>query len=218
MNKKRVLLADSPGLGKTVQVLGAVVNAFDGKGASKVLIVCPKIAIEDVWKKQIAMHLKGEQKVFVVKNRKDTGDGKTEKQWRDARFLIVNYEMIQGEDGRQLREKLKKQGIDFIIVDEAHRIRNDNQISEAVLEFDAPYKVLVTASAQKGRSIGKIFNLLNWLYPERYQDRKLFLQRYNSDEGFRQLKAEMLEFTLRRHIEDVLMEMPQLSIEYRPVY
>ncbi|MFH0753697.1 MAG: SNF2-related protein [Candidatus Omnitrophota bacterium] len=217
LDKKRVLLADRPGLGKTIQVLGAAVNAFNGTGANKILIVAPKVAAIDVWQRQIATHLKGEQKVFVVKKRSDIDDKKKEAKLNEARFIVVNYEMLQGKGGELLREKLKAQGIDFIIVDEAHRIRNNTQVTEAVLEFDAPYKVLLTASAQQGRTIGKIFNLLHWLYPERYEDRKTFLRQFNSDEGFRRLKIQMQNFMLRRYTEDVLIDMPPVSIEYRPL-
>ncbi len=217
LDQQRVLLADKPGLGKTVQALAAAVNAYEGRGAQKVLIVCPKVAMRDAWERQITRHLKGEQKIFMFKDRKKLRDKRQQKKFDEARFYIVNFEALQGERGQEIRERLKRQGIDFIIMDEAHRIRNDNQISESILEFDAPYKVLLTASAQKGRSIAKIFNLLNWLYPEKYADRETFLRQYNSDEGFRQLKMEMQEYTLRRHNEDVLMDMSNLSIEYRPV-
>jgi SNF2 family DNA or RNA helicase len=217
IDKKRALLGDRPGLGKTVQALAAAVNAYDGKGAQKILIVCPKISMANVWRYQIEKHLKGNQKVFIMRSRSDLENPKKLQQMKEARFVIVNYEIIRGENAASLRQSLKEHDFDFIIADEAHRMRNDNQVSDAIMEFDAEYKLLVTASAQKGRTIGKIYNLLHWLYPERYTSRKEFFRKYGSEQGFRQLKAELNNFTIRRYVSDVLFDMPKLNIEHRMV-
>jgi superfamily II DNA or RNA helicase len=214
LDKKQVIIADKQGLGKTLQVLGAAVNAFDGQGARKVLIVAPKSALESVWKEQIAKHLTGEQPVHVITHKSDVLVPFRRKKIDDARFLIVNYELLQGESGAVLRDYLKKMEvpIDFIIVDEAHRLRNDNLVVQAIGEFDAPYKVLLSASAQYGRRIGKIFNLLHWLRPDEYPSRASF-----SANHFADIKRGLRDVLLRRHLDEVYKQMPALEVEYRVV-
>ena len=214
LDRKQVIIADKQGLGKTLQVLGAAVNAFDGQGARKVLIVAPKSAVDSVWKEQIAKHLAGEQPVFVITHKSDVLVPLRRKKIDDARFLVVNYELLQGESSAVLRDYLKKMQtpIDFIIVDEAHRLRNDNLAVEAIGEFDAPYKVLLSASAQYGRKIGKIFNLLRWLKPDEYPGRSSF-----SATHFADIKRGLRDVLLRRHLDEVYKQMPALAVEYRVV-
>ncbi|NTV29555.1 MAG: DEAD/DEAH box helicase [Candidatus Omnitrophica bacterium] len=212
VEQKRALLADLPGLGKTIQALGAVLASFDGKGADKVLIVCPKVASGEVWAAQIETHLAGEQRTYIIKSINDVDSPVKLRKLKEARFVIVNYELLRGESARKLRDALHAMAFDFIIADEAHRMRNDSQVTEAVKEFDAEYKLLLSASAQKGRTLGKIFNLLHWLYPERYPQRRAFLARYNNAAGFRELKFEMRDFTIRRNLQP---DIPNLSVEYR---
>lgn len=217
LEKKKVLLADEPGLGKTLQALGACVNAYSGRGAKKVLILCPHISKINVWEKQIAEHLRGEQEVMIVNERKSLDSAHGAKKAKESRFIIANYELIRGKGGRNTLEKLKALGIDFIIVDEAHRIRNDTEITRAVCGLDAPYKVLVTGTPLVGRDPARLFNLLNWLYPNRYPDKKSFYKTYRKPGGYRQLRDEMKDFMLRRYVSDVLVDMPKLNIELRPV-
>ncbi|MEW5894246.1 MAG: DEAD/DEAH box helicase [Candidatus Omnitrophota bacterium] len=217
LDAKRVLLSDQSGLGKTLQALTAAVNAYDGKGGKKILIICPDVSIRNTWIKDIQRHLKGEQKIYVVGSKADFNSIKKRNDARDARFIIANYEVLRGEDAAGLRQNIKDLGIDFIIADEGHRIKNNSQLTEAVQEFHAPYQVLISASAQQGRTIAKIFNLLNWLYPERYPDRKEFLRKYGNAEGYWQLKSEMRGFMLRRHKSDVLADMPEINVEFLPV-
>ena len=217
LNDKRVLLADKPGLGKTLQALAAAVNAYDGNGAQKVFIVCPDVSIDNTWIKDIKRHLKGEQSIFVVKTRKDLDSPKKLEQAKNARFIIANYEILRGPDAQDLRDKLTSLGIDFIIADEGHRMKNNSQLTDAVQYFNSEYKILVSASAQQGRSISKIYNLLHWLYPERYDNRSTFLRTYNTTEGITRLKSELKGFMIRRHISDVLSDLPNLNIEIYPV-
>ena len=60
------------------------------------------------------------------------------------------------------RRILKEEfNFDFVIVDEAHKMRNETLQTKAVRDFQAEYKVLVTANPLIGRKIAKFFNLLN---------------------------------------------------------
>lgn len=217
LTDKRVLLGDKPGLGKTLQALAAAINAYDGKGAEKVFIVCPSVSIDNTWIRDINKHLKGQHNTFVVKTRKDLDSPKKLEQAKNAKFIIANYEILRGPEAKDLRDKLKELGIDFIIADEGHRMKNDSQITESIQDFDAEYKILISASAQQGRSIGKVFNLLHWLYPEKYPYRSAFLRKYNTTEGIKRLKSELKGFMLRRHISDVLSDLPDLHIDIYPV-
>ncbi|HPS20950.1 MAG TPA: DEAD/DEAH box helicase [Candidatus Omnitrophota bacterium] len=217
LNKKKVILADEPGLGKTIQALAASVNAYEGKGARKVLIISPHVSKSNIWEKQIGEHLRGEEDVMVLKSRKDLDNPKGKAKADGARFIIANYELIRGEGGKSLLDKLKEMGIDFIIADEAHRIRNDSEIAEAVKKLDAPYKVLVTGTPLVGRDPAKLFNLLNWMYPELYPSMKEFKKLLMDKDGLSILKENLQRIMMRRYAVDVLADLPKLNVEIRPV-
>lgn len=61
--QRRVLLADEPGLGKTIQVLASVIeNDVNGL----ILVIAPKTAVTAVWPEQIAQWLGTDERVFVI--------------------------------------------------------------------------------------------------------------------------------------------------------
>ncbi|MBU0683170.1 MAG: DEAD/DEAH box helicase family protein, partial [Candidatus Omnitrophica bacterium] len=232
LKKRKCILADEPGLGKTVQALGASVNAYDGKGAEKVLIVCPRVAREYVWQKQIKEHLSGDQKVFVIKTRKDLDDPRKMDKAKKARFIICSLEVIRGrsprksnkpdkrkkkieETARKLREKINSLGIDFVILDEAHRIRNNSAGAKAMKDFDPDYKVLVTGTPQVGREPGKLFNLLNWMNRKKFPDKDDFKNKFLDGDDFSHLRDELKEHMIRRHFCDIASDLPKLNMEVK---
>ena len=220
LEKEKVILGDEAGLGKTVQVLAAAVNAYEGKGAQKVLIVCPHISKIDVWKKQIATHLRGEQSVMVISECNALDSRKKLKMAQESRFLILNYELLRGSKSGRLKERIKSLGVDFIVADEAHRIRNDSLTTRAVSEFDARYKVLVSGTPFVGRTYDKLFYLLHWLYPSKYNSLKQFRKKYcngKMKENYPKLRSELESIMIRRYLNDVISEMPDLNIMVEPV-
>ncbi len=204
--KGGALLADDPGLGKTIQSIGAALNINDGDGAEKILIIAPKRSVNSVWKKTIQEYVRGQPKVEIV-NGKTLHSVKKQQQMKDARFVIVNYEAIRGEDN-YLRNELKNLGFDFIILDEAHRIRGESYQTEAVNDISSgksvQYKLAVTATPFVSRNIGKIFNILNWLFPNEYINRQTFNKQYRgSTEKIKQLGVDIKTFFLKRFKKDV---------------
>jgi hypothetical protein len=97
-------------------------------------------------------------------------------------------------------------------------MRGESYTADAVMDFDAPYKVLVTGTPLVGRKPSKLYNLLNWMYPERYPDKKEFNRIFNIKEGsIRHLRDEMKNYMIRRYMSDVMAEMSGLNIQIRPV-
>lgn len=63
VNQRAVLLADQPGLGKTIQTLAAVAE-LDVRGP--ILVVAPRTAVSATWPKEIRQWLGPKESVFVV--------------------------------------------------------------------------------------------------------------------------------------------------------
>jgi SNF2 family DNA or RNA helicase len=110
------LLGDEPGLGKTLQALGAIIES----GARKILVACPKTATRSVWEREVRRWAPGiipyvaqgtrteredAMRLFAFRVNRHEDDGP-----QDRHMLIVNTEMIRAKRFKVCQEGLP---IDF---------------------------------------------------------------------------------------------------------
>ncbi|GAA98058.1 uncharacterized protein L969DRAFT_355593 [Mixia osmundae IAM 14324] len=148
------ILADAPGLGKTIQILSLITNELDGSDAlgepqekelddrytGGTLIVCPLSVISN-WTKQIRTHVKkGTLKVGVHHRSNERYDRKALKRFD---VVITTYDTLASENGRKSEKTKKKHKIKTgedlqdqkngpllrtpwrrVVLDEGHIIRN----------------------------------------------------------------------------------------------
>lgn len=98
------LLADQPGLGKTLETLAAWMNVEDPSGAY--IVSCPRLSVSEVWLPEIVRWLPEEVAVYSTRG-KWQGKNISTKAHRQAvvtafmeddsptKFLIVNHEMLR---------------------------------------------------------------------------------------------------------------------------
>jgi len=229
LKNKRVILADEPGVGKTIQIIGAIINDPDVK---KSLIICPHISKYGVWREQIKEHVAGivEDDILILDSRTDLESDKNRLKILKAHFVIVNYELIQSINEKEslLLKHLIDQNFDFMVADEGHALRNNNTISNAMFKLKASkYKVVVTGSPVIGRQPTRIFNLLRWIDPDKFEDKdgkvidsvkREFFNMFQKYNGFIDVKAFLKKYVLRRMFDDVIIERPNLDIETRKLY
>jgi SNF2 family DNA or RNA helicase len=115
---KRWLCGDEPGLGKTRQAVGYM----DLIGAKRVLIVCEANICEQFAGE--VMELAPHRDVYMLREqgpvrRHEMLDEAMSKE--DGAVVVVNYEIWRKD--KEFIPKLKRWGIDTVIVDEAHNIK-----------------------------------------------------------------------------------------------
>lgn len=116
------LIADDPGLGKTVEALG-LVNACPD--IEKVLVISPANLVLH-WKDMAERWLVAPFWVKVITGRGLPG--------LTADFVIVNYEKLVGKLGEDLRNVLMDRRWDLLIADEAHYLKTpSSQRAKVVL-------------------------------------------------------------------------------------
>lgn len=131
--RTRTLIADPPGLGKTIQAVG-VHNTLE---TGRVLVVCPaslKVNWKREWEKWdthgltvgIARSVVKREPVFEANGeRMRDHDNKpvtrtwTEHEWPDTDVVVVNYDMLEAFD-----DSIKKISWDILICDEAHLLKS----------------------------------------------------------------------------------------------
>jgi SNF2 family DNA or RNA helicase len=183
----RLLIADSVGVGKTIEA-GLILKEMQVRAPLDiVIIICPKpLVAEKKWEREMKEKF-GEEFIpadssllrLVIQNYARDGV------WDDRyKRLIIPYsilkdELLNGVEGRNSHSGLKNMIptpiFDMVIVDEAHHIRNQNQAHRVVkyLCEHANAALFLTATPiQLGNQ--DLFTLLNLLFPDVVIDKASF--------------------------------------------
>ncbi|EXU98804.1 SNF2 family protein [Metarhizium robertsii] len=198
------ILADEMGLGKTLQTisfLGYLRHIAGITGPH--LITVPKSTLDN-WKREFAKWTP-EVNVLVLQGAKEERHNLINERLVDEKFdvCITSYEMI-------LREKahLKKFAWEYIIIDEAHRIKNEeSSLSQIIRLFQSRNRLLITGTPLQN-NLHELWALLNFLLPDVFGDSEAFDQWFSGqdrdqDTVVQQLHKVLRPFLLRRVKSDV---------------
>ncbi|GAA5977723.1 hypothetical protein JCM5350_002330 [Sporobolomyces pararoseus] len=160
------ILADEMGLGKTLQTISFLGYLKFHKGIhGPHLVVVPKSTLDN-WRREIAKWVPGFNVVTLTGTKEERADIISERILPgDFDILIASYEMC-------LREKsaLKKLSWAYIVIDEAHRIKNvDSMLSQIVRLFDSRGRMLITGTPLQN-NLHELWALLNFLLPDVFSD------------------------------------------------
>lgn len=201
------LLADQPGLGKTIETLASIIET-EGATTNGVLkrhlILCPKKAIGAAWEPEIARWLAGVPDVLTVAL---TGSGEERKAdlhralddpWRVGHlFVIGNIEMARDQNPPRRTDKrnnitrkpdylypdLFEVEWDTIIVDESHRAlintsrANPTQTRWGMGHLRAKRRIALSGTPMRGKP-EQLWGTLNWLRPDLYTSYWNWVGRY----------------------------------------
>ena len=192
-DEPRILIADSVGVGKTIEA-GLIIKELQARNElENVLIICPKpLVTERKWE----MEMKRFDEDFVPVDgpmlRQIISDTDRDGEW-PVRFskTIVPYSILdsrayEGETTKKkhtfgLRDLDPAPHFDLVIIDEAHHIRNGSMEKEKAFEYkcvkyfcdNADAVVMLTATPLQ-TSDDDLFTLLNVLRPDVVIDKQTF--------------------------------------------
>jgi SNF2 family DNA or RNA helicase len=124
LERPDTLIADSPGLGKTVQALGVINNLINVKN---VLLVVPA-SLKINWAKEARKWVRSElgltigtahTKPKIIIDAEGTKKSTTEYIWPDENIVIINYDMLE-----QFHDEVRSRKWDVLVCDEAHVLKN----------------------------------------------------------------------------------------------
>ncbi|KAI7346377.1 chromatin remodelling complex ATPase chain ISW1, partial [Hortaea werneckii] len=198
------ILADEMGLGKTLQTISFLgylrfVQGITGPH----LIAVPKSTLDN-WARELAKWIP-EIEVLVLQGAKEERHNLINNRLLEEKFdvCITSYEMI-------LREKshLKKFAWEYIIIDEAHRIKNEeSSLAQIIRVFNSRNRLLITGTPLQN-NLHELWALLNFLLPDVFGDSEAFDQWFNNQDAdqdtvVQQLHRVLRPFLLRRVKSDV---------------
>lgn len=198
------ILADEMGLGKTLQTISFIGYLRFMQGITGPhLVAVPKSTLDN-WKREFARWIP-DIDVFVLTGDKDTRHDLINERLIDEKFdvCVTSYEMI-------LREKthLKKLAWEYIIIDEAHRIKNEeSSLAQIIRIFNSRNRLLITGTPLQN-NLHELWALLNFLLPDVFGDSEAFDQWFSNQDAdqdtvVQQLHRVLRPFLLRRVKSDV---------------
>lgn len=170
-DNRRILVADEVGLGKTIEAGHIMLELMARKELKNALIICPK-SLQEKWQKELEEKFNFHFKIYN-KNEDFLSDLRT---YSSTIKGIVNYEKISSsKDFFTILEK-NNTSFDFVLFDEAHRLRNHNtkifKNSKKLLE-KANAVVMLTATPIMIKE-ENLFNLLRLLDEHKYSEYSTF--------------------------------------------
>lgn len=189
LNKKRFLLGDDQGLGKTKQIIDFVGCLEKTDTINKVLIICGVNSLKYNWQSEINIHSDEKGWVLGTRFRKTTGkpyEGSTKDKLADldnlpdCRYLITNIETLRAGAEKiskskyhfpvaeKLAELCKKGIISVIAFDECHKSKDPTSLqSRAMSLISAPYMAAMSGTPLMNNPLDLYFPL-SWLGYEKH--------------------------------------------------
>lgn len=184
LNKKKFLLCDDQGLGKTKQIIDLVGCLEKTDKINKVLIVCGVNSLKYNWQSEIGIHSDEKGWVLGTRFRKTTGkayEGTTKDKLADlnnlpdCRYLITNIESLRvGAEkisktkyhfpiAEKLQELCNNGTISMIAFDECHKSKDPTSLqSRAMLKVTAKYMVAMSGTPLMNNPLDLYFPI-HWL-------------------------------------------------------
>jgi SNF2 family DNA or RNA helicase len=206
------IIADEMGLGKTIQAIATAVMKKTIFGFKRALIVCPA-SLKEQWKQEI--HKFSHEEAEVV-------DGHPEQReliYRNssAYFLIVNYETIL-RDWRAIN----RMETDFVILDEAQKIKNFSTITaQSIKLLTKKHALVITGTPIENRLID-LYSIVQFIDPHyltplwEFSYQHCYFDQTNKTKitgyyNLQQLNERLKPILIRREKRKVLKDLPNIT-------
>lgn len=194
------ILADEMGLGKTIQTIAFLAYLYEYKGIrGHHMIVCPNSVLGN-WLKEFKKWLP-ELRVVKLNARKEYRYDILNDYINSRNFdvVLVSYEGVS-----ICRKELMRIDWKYIIVDEAHRLKNDeSQLSKQLRNFNVDLKLLMTGTPLQN-NLRELWALLNFILPDVFDDPELFETYAHTDKEVTQEEVEKHNMELITSLHRIL--------------
>ena len=211
------ILADEMGLGKTLQTISLLGYLYECRAINGPhLVIVPKSTVSN-WHREFLKWCPS-LLVVVLQGDRDTRAKIISSQLQTGHFniCITSYELV-------LRERNVLIGISwcYMVIDEAHRIKNEaSALSVVVRQLSTQYRLLITGTPLQN-NLHELWALLNFLMPAVFTSADLFdsyfstsiqsdvIRRLHTVDSYVVAHMQILRpFLLRRLKSDVEKDLP----------
>ncbi|KAL1197798.1 ISWI chromatin-remodeling complex ATPase CHR17 [Cardamine amara subsp. amara] len=204
------ILADEMGLGKTLQTISLLAYLHEYRGISGPhMVVSPKSTLGN-WMNEIRRFCP------VLRAVKFLGNPEERRHIREELLVAGKFDICVTSFEMAIKEKtaLRRFSWRYIIIDEAHRIKNENSLlSKTMRLFNTNFRLLITGTPLQN-NLHELWALLNFLLPEVFSSAETFDEWFqisgenDQQEVVQQLHKVLRPFLLRRLKSDVEKGLP----------
>jgi SNF2 family DNA or RNA helicase len=239
LNKKKFLLCDDQGLGKTFQIINWVGCLEKTDTINKVLIICGVNSLKYNWQSEISIHSDEKGWVLGTRFRKTTGkayEGSTKDKLDDldnlpdCRYIITNIETLRAGAKKitkskyhfpiagKLQQLCKNGTISVIAFDECHKSKEPTSLqSRAMINVQAKYMVAMSGTPLMNNPLDLYFPM-KWLGYENHSFYQ-FKQHYctlggwggSQVVGYKNLEEirAMMDNIMLRRLKTEVLDLPE---------
>lgn len=191
-DQPRILIADSVGVGKTIEA-GLIIKELEARGEiERILIICPKALVaERKWELEMKRFDEDFTPLSGNDLRQIISDTERDGEWPiKYSKVIIPYSILDAAAFKGNRKKYNSVGLndldpaphfDLVIVDEAHHIRNGSSTKEKAFAYkcvkyfcDHSDAVVMLTATPIQNSDSDLYTLLNVLRPDIVIDKETF--------------------------------------------
>lgn len=196
-----IVLADEVGLGKTIEA-GLVLKHVLASGARRILIALPA-TLRKQW--EIELNEKFGLKILILDRisvEHDLYDIQRDlEKSSEKRIILASYDYSS-----KLMKRFPNVKWDFVIIDEAHNLRNvfhgTKRAKELYEMTKGIPKILLTATPLQN-TLADLHGLISFIDPRIFGSEKVFNKRFIEGEDYAELKAELTPVLYRTLRKDV---------------
>ncbi|WP_141431630.1 DEAD/DEAH box helicase [Bacillus sp. 03113] len=205
MNGKAIL-ADEVGLGKTIEA-GLILKEYMIRGLVKKALILVPASLVTQWAMELNMKFfipaQVQRKSYI---------------WEQCDVVVSSIDTAKREPHREIINKID---YDLIIIDEAHKLKNNKTKNyEFVQHLKKKFCLLLTATPIQNR-ISEIFNLVSLLKPGHLGNETSFYEKYHKDARSlneeEHLKVLVNKVMIRNRRADTGIEWTKRQVETVPI-
>ena len=201
--KRRVIVADEVGLGKTISA-GHIVLELAARNELKSLLVICLNSLQEKWEDELLNKFNIRLKKFdsVKEFKKAIEDSNNH---GEPIFGIINFDKFRQKSNIEYFEQNAIK-FDLVIIDEAHVLRNNTNARQSIQPFTdlATSLVLLTATPIM-TSLENLYSLIRLLDPENFSNYQIFQNAINLNVPFVQAYKKLNSGIERQEIANFLL-------------
>ena len=199
LNNHQLLLADDMGLGKTLQAIAAL-RILHARREIKSCLVAAPASLLDQWRREINKWAP-ELSAIIIRG------SATDRMWQweaQTDMTLVSYDTLRSDFGDNVHSAVSRKTWDVVVADEAQRIKNRNDTSDALkgLQRTRSWALTGTPIENHEEELASILEFVDYdgsEVPKRYRPGVELLARHR-------------ELQLRRKKSEVLDDLPPKQV------
>ncbi|XP_057666900.1 chromodomain-helicase-DNA-binding protein 1 isoform X1 [Diorhabda carinulata] len=206
-----VILADEMGLGKTIQTICFLYYLFNTQHLYGPFLCVVPLSTMTSWQREFTQWAPDMNFVTYLGDVQSRDTIRQYEWWFEGskrlkfNAILTTYEIV-------LKDKAFLGSLSWaaLLVDEAHRLKNDDSLLyKALMEFDTNHRLLITGTPLQN-SLKELWALLHFIMPQKFETWEEFEKEHEhaSTKGYNKLHKQLEPCILRRVKKDVEKSLP----------